>query len=229
MIKDYLKITGRSLVGNGSNTIILFFLCSIFSAYSQPTKRYNLAKLQIENKLEPTMDNQHIQALDSPKNQGLSVKGIVWLKGVTFKEGVVDVDLKAKNVLDQSFVGIAFYGIDTNNYSVVYFRPFNFHIADTLRRQHAVQYECFPDYSWDKLRMKHPLIYEHPVNPVPEADKWFHATIVVKKDSITVYVNRARTASLNVKKLDNSNGGKIGLWTFSDGVSGDFANLTITE
>lgn len=209
--------------------IILFFFVCIFSTYGQQARHYNLVKLLQENKLDTTSDHQQTQLVDSPHNQAISTKGILWLKGVTFKEGTVDVDLRGKNVFLQSFMGIAFHAKDTTAYDVVYFCPFRFHDSDTVTRKYSVKYMSLPDYNYIKLRKEHPLVYENAVNPAPQPDEWFHATIVINEDWITVYVNHSATASLKVKKLDTLTAGKIGLWSWSQGLSSDFANLTISE
>lgn len=205
--------------------LLFIFSGCVFTVNAQQVKHYNLPQLLTENKLETT-PAQQTQILDA-QNQSISTKGIVWLKDVGFNEGTIDVDLRGKDVFLQSFLGIVFHGIDTATYDVIYFRPFNFRHADTLRRKWSVQYVSIPGYSWDRLRKEHPLVYENAVNPVPKADEWFHATIMVKDNWVTVYVNHSSKASLKVKMLNNRTGGKIGLW--DDDLSGDFANLTITR
>ena len=84
-----------------------------------------------------------------------------------------------------------------------------------------------PDFLFDKLRKEQPQVYENKVTPVPKADEWFHASIVVKGDKITVFVNHSLTPSLEVNKLNKVYDGKIGLW--DDELSGDFANLVISQ
>ena len=84
-----------------------------------------------------------------------------------------------------------------------------------------------PDYDYSRLRKEHPLAYENAVTPMPEPDNWFHATIVVKNGWVTIYVNHSITASLTVKLLNDRVDGGIGLW--DDGLTGDFANLSITQ
>src|SRR5262249_40756269 len=37
-------------------------------------------------------------------------QGVAWLEGSDFTEGVIEVDIKGKNVLQRSFVGVAFRG-----------------------------------------------------------------------------------------------------------------------
>lgn len=206
--------------------ILLLFLSSyLVAANAQQTIKYNLAQLLKENKLETTPEQQ-TQLLNDPQKQAISTKGtIVWLKDVNFREGTIDIDLRGKDVFVRSFLGIAFHGVDTTVYDALYFRPFNFRHADTLRRKWSVQYVSIPDHNYDVLRKEHPLVYENAVNPVPKADEWFHATIVIKDNWITVYVNHSPTPSLKVELFDNNKGEKIGLW--NDWLSGDFANLTI--
>ena len=164
----------------------------------------------------------------TPDKEGaIESAGLNWIKDAQFTNGTIDVDLKGRDVFQQSFLGIAFHGGDTANYDVVYFRPFNFRSADTLRRQHAVQYMSIPSYPWDRLRKEHPLVYEQPVHPAPGAEDWFHATIVVKNKWISVYVNHAASPSLQAELLAGIRNRKIGLW--ADGLKGRFANLVITE
>lgn len=186
---------------------------------------YDLPRLLQQRKLLTTPANA-IQVLDDKTHRGVSTKGIVWLKGVNFKRGTIDVDLRGKDVFLQSFLGIAFHGVDTLRYDVVYFRPFNFQHPDTLRRNWSVQYMSMPDHSWPQLRKQTPLTYEHKVHPAPRADDWFHCTLQITETTVTVFVNYEPTPSLRVGLLTTRAEGLIGLW--ADGLSGDFAGLTIT-
>jgi hypothetical protein len=205
----------------------IFWLCSLsFFAHAQKTTRYDLADLLQKNQLV-TKPSTETRKLENSIPGAISTKGMVWLKGVNFKEGTIDIDLRGKNVFLQSFLGIAFHAVDTTTYDVLYFRPFNFRHADTLRRKWSVQYLSMPDYSWDKLRKEHPLVYENAVSPVPEPDAWFHAAIVIRNGWISVFVNHAEQPSLKVRLLNDRNEGLLGLW--DDELSGDFANLTISR
>jgi len=207
--------------------LLVVFLTCISHVNAQRTRHYNLVQLLHENKLF-TSPNQETQILnDAVKKEAISTKGIVWLKDVSFSKGTIEVDLRGKNILLQSFLGIAFHAADSTTYDAVYFRPFNFNHEDTFRRKWSVQYFSMPDYDYLRLRNEHPLIYENAVTPVPNPDEWFHATIIITNDSVMVYVNHSTTASLKVKLLNNRSTGKIGLWT--SGLSGDFANLSLIE
>jgi len=209
-------------------SLLLVFLAFIFHVSAQKTRHYNLVQLLTENKLDTTKTEMHILN-DNNYKQAISLKGTAWLKDVSFTKGTIEVDLRGKNVFLQSFLGIAFHSVNDSIYDVVYFRPFNFKHEDTLRRKWSVQYMSMPGYDYDKLRKEHPLVYENAVTPVPGPDDWFHATIIISDDSAAVYVNHSSTASLKVHLLNNRSDGKIGLWSYTPGVSGDFANLIIKQ
>jgi hypothetical protein len=219
------NIKVKHMKHNILSALILIMTFQVGVCYSQVTKHsYDLGGLLRDGKLVIGA-TQSVKPLTDGTKGGVSCIGAVWLKGVDFKTGSIDVDMRGKDVFQQSFLGIAFYGVDTAAYDVIYFRPFNFQSPDSLRRSHAVQYMSEPNYPWDKLRAAHPLVYENMVNPAPLATAWFHARIVVKADEIVVYVDHSATPSLTVKKLNNRQSGLIGLW--SSGLPGDFANLVI--
>ncbi|MGB8316568.1 MAG: hypothetical protein WCE54_00485, partial [Ignavibacteriaceae bacterium] len=73
--------------------------------------------------------------------------GFVWLKDFDFDNGIIEADIKGKNVQGNSFVGIAFHGVNDTTYEAVYFRPFNFMIEDSVRKSHSVQYISHPVYT----------------------------------------------------------------------------------
>lgn len=152
--------------------------------------------------------------------------GVMWLVGSDFNEGTIEFDVRGADKPGQSFVGVAFRGVDDTTYDAVYFRPFNFKNPEEPRRARAVQYISMPDHPWQRLREEHPGEYEASVNPVPDPDGWFHALVVIANRTIKVFVNGAKEPSLMVTELSNRTNGRIGLWV-GNGSAGDFANLTI--
>lgn len=153
--------------------------------------------------------------------------GIAWLKGVEFSNGTIELDIRGKDVFQQSFVGVAFHGLDNETLDAVYFRPFNFQSTDPVRKIHAVQYVSQPDNSWPVLREKQNGKYEKAVVPAPNGNEWFHAKIVIQYPHVAVYVNGNPEPSLSIDKLNSRKTGKIGLWVGNNS-DGDFANLQIT-
>src|SRR5689334_19039091 len=184
--------------------VFLMLSVSIFYVNAQQTRRYSLSQFFNENKLLSDTATKINVLKDKNHVDAITVKGIVWLKDVLFTKGTIDVDLRGKNVFLQSFLGIAFHGVNDSTYDLVYFRPFNFKHEDTSRRKWSVQYMSMSDYDYDKLRKLHPLVYENAVTPAPDPDDWFHATIIVSNDSVVVYVDHATTASLTAHLLNNS-------------------------
>ena len=152
----------------------------------------------------------------------------MWLTGVDFGYGTIEVDIRGRNEFLHSFPGIAFHAADTSkNYDVVYFRPFNFRHADPVRRTWSVQYTSLPEYPYDRLRKENTGQFESEILPDPKPEDWLHARIVISKDSIKVYVNGMDKPSLAVKNLQSRANGQVGLW--ADLTTADFANLSIKK
>src|SRR5205823_4805414 len=114
--------------------------------------------------------------------------GVAYLRGVELGNGTIEVDIRGKDVQGQSFVGVAFHGVDDSTYDAVYLRPFNFKTGDPERHKHAVQYVCHPTYPWQKLRAEHPGEYEQPVTPAPDPNGWVHVRVVVASPKVSVFV-----------------------------------------
>ncbi|HEY6900193.1 MAG TPA: hypothetical protein VI233_06100 [Puia sp.] len=152
---------------------------------------------------------------------------VAWLKGMSFSTGTIEFDVRGKDVLQESFVGVAFHGLNDSTYEAVYFRPFNFRAADAIRKSHAVQYIAEPEYGWEKLRTEFPGKYEKEVAPAPDPNEWFHVKVVVGDKRVEVFVNGQTTYCLLVRPtLVNERGRMLGLWV-GNGSDGDFRNLTI--
>ena len=152
--------------------------------------------------------------------------GVAWINNITFEKGIIEFDVKGKNVLQQSFVGIAFHGLNDSTFDAIYFRPFNFQSPDVSRKNHSVQYVSLPQFDWSALREKYPGKYEHSLLKALNPEGWFHAKVVVDATNIAVYVNDDKEPSLVVKPISNHTTGKIGFWVGNNS-DGDFSNLTI--
>lgn len=173
--------------------------------------------------------NRSLSALSDKKGVRLSESpgdGVAYLEGVEFAGGAIEIDIRGKDVQGQSFVGVAFHGLDEKTYDAVYFRPFNFKTEDPTRHAHAVQYISHPTYTWQKLRTEQPGKYEKPVNPVPDPNGWFHARVVVASPKVSVFVNDAKEPCLVVDQLSDRKKGLVGLWVGNTS-GGDFANFKI--
>lgn len=210
--------------------VITLVVTSSVSGQSKPVKYdlYNLnqkGKIQVFGReLTSVKDNGH-KAVRFSETTGY---GVAWLEGVNFNNGIIELDIKGKDVLQKSFIGLAFHGKDEKTLDAIFFRPFNFKSSDSVRRIHAVQYVSHPDFSWKKLREEQNGKYEKPISSAPDPNDWFHVKIVVNYPRVDVYVNNSSKPCLSIDKLNDRKEGKIGLWV-GEASGGDFANLTITK
>lgn len=152
--------------------------------------------------------------------------GLAIYQNLEFENGTIEFDVKGKDVLQQSFVGVAFHIQNDSTFNAVYFRPFNFKKPE--RTSHSVQYISHPKFTWQKLRTEFPEQYEKTVTPVPNPDEFFHTRIEVAWPMVKVFVENAGIPSLEVKMLSTFRKGKIGLWV-GNGSDGSFKNLVISQ
>lgn len=148
---------------------------------------------------------------------------ILWLDNVMLKSGVIELDIKGKDVMGESFLGVAFHPHNDSTYTAVYFRPFAFNNEE--KKGFAVQYVELPGLDWDVLRENFPGQYEGDVTTVPDANDWFHARIQIDSQTVTVYVNNSPQPSLVVKQNGKHSKSKIGFWVDSE--DGWFKNLRV--
>lgn len=152
--------------------------------------------------------------------------GLAFWPDVAFADGMIEFDVRGKDVVQQSFVGVAFHGVG-ETYEAVYFRPFNFRAGDSERQSHSLQYVSQPAYTWDRLRSEHPGQYEKAITPAPDPNGWVHARVEVAYPKVSVYVNNAAEPSLVVNELSDHKSGWVGLWV-GNGSGGEFANFKVT-
>lgn len=198
---------------------------------AQPPQRIDLAEGLAAGKLKAV--NRDVTKLDGQGRPGavhVSERegiGVVWIDGSDFTEGTIEVEVRGRDLLQRSFLGIAFHRKDDTTYEAVYLRPFNFRAQDPVRHDHAVQYISQPDYDWPRLRKEFPEEFENPVDASIVPTDWVPLRVVVAGQKVRIFVGPATTPTLEVRRLGQLTRGPVGLWvgTMSDG---DFANLRIT-
>lgn len=174
------------------------------------------------------IENGHnvVKLYPAGKEVGNNNLALAWVNHLEFSTGTIEVELKGKDIRQQSFLGIAFNGRDAKHFEAIYFRPFNFNASDSLFRKRAVQYISWPDYPWERLRKETPWTYEKPVSNVVDANGWFKAKIQITEKQVFVFVNDSKSPALMVERITPNGKGKVGLWV--DIKDGHFANLKIT-
>jgi len=154
-------------------------------------------------------------------------QGVAWLPSFEIGDGVIEVDLKGRNEPGKSFVGIAFHGVNAENYEVIYLRPFNFRAETEARRSHSMQYVLVPSHEWRRLRTEHPGQYEAAIATPPAPDAWVHLRLELDGPTVRVFINRVSEPALVIDRIGVVERGWIGLWVghSSDGM---FANLKVS-
>ena len=233
MIPDNFRRSDMRRIVIYSSIAIVSALALSMPLSAQPpqsgTQRIDLAERVSAGKLRAV--NRAVTALpDRPAAVHLSAQpgnGVAWVEGTDFAQGTIEVDVRGRDVPQQSFVGVAFHGKDDTTYEAVYLRPFNFRSPDLARRQNAIQYIALPENDWPRLRKEFPSEFENPVDASVSPTDWVPLKIVVKGATVQVYVGAVTTPTLEVRKLGSSDRGFVGLWVGNNS-EGDFANLRIT-
>ena len=195
----------------------------------QALQRIDLAEQLAHGKLRTV--NREVTKLQGSRD-GVHVTekadaGVAWIEGSDFADGTIELDVRDRDVLQQSFVGVAFHRKDDHTYEAVYVRPFNFRADDPVRHRHAVQYMASPDYDWPRLRQEFPDQFESAVASSVGPTDWVPLRVVVNGRAIQVFVGPVQSPPLDVRRLGQHDRGLIGLWTGNNS-DGDFANLRIT-
>lgn len=99
--------------------------------------------------------------------------------------------MRGKDVLQRSFIGVVFHGLNDSTFDAVYCRPFNFFAKDSVRRIHAIQYISHPDFTWKKLRDERNTMFESEIASPPDPNGWFILKLVIDKNTVKAFINTA--------------------------------------
>ena len=220
MVAYFLKPSFHNLLIMKYLSLVLVLCSSFFCCLAQQKteKDFSIYNRNLSIKTE---GSTQLIYLDENENTG-----IAWIKGQQFTSGTIDVDIKGRDILQRSFLGIVFHGINDTTYEAIYFRPFNFRATDPERKVHAVEYIALPEFDWPKLRQEHHNQYEKGVDPIPDPTGWFHARIEITGDLVKVFVNGNTSPSLSIKPLTHTGGKMIGYWV-GNGSDGSWKELKI--
>jgi hypothetical protein len=205
---------------------MLCILLSSMAAWAQAIPIANLETQKLNAAVASYQGKEATRLIDRDGGGGLAL-----LKGSSFKDGAIEVELagrpSAGSFADaRGFVGIAFR-VQTggSKYENIYLRPTNGRTDDMLRRNHSTQYTSEPEWGWERLRKESPGVYESYVDL--EAGAWTRYKIVVKGTRAELYVHDAAQPCLIVKDLKLGDAaGAVALWV-GPGTEAYFTNLKI--
>lgn len=204
--------------------IFVFLLVAIFSSKAQKTEFIPMLSM-VEDALNWQAVNRSVSHLEYVHLDAKPGDGLLYLNDFEFRNGKIELDIRGKNDPGKSFVGLAFHILNDSTFDAVYFRPFNFRNPE--RKAHSVQYISMPQNDWYKLRGDHPGVYENVIQPVPDPDDWFHATIIINYPEVKVFVDNSIQPSLVISQISSRKKGWVGFWV-GNGSGGSFKNLKIT-
>jgi len=89
----------------------------------QKTIEPDLAALAEGNGLK--VFNRSVSSLNDGARKGVRLsenpaEGVAYLRGIEFTNGTIEFDVRGKDVQQQSFVGVAFHGVDGTTYDAIY-------------------------------------------------------------------------------------------------------------
>jgi hypothetical protein len=207
--------------------IILLIISNLTFAQKKQTldlpDLYKKGKLQVVNREAKLVSENGKNFIQLSENKE---EGLVWLPTKGLKNGKVTIRMRGKDVLQRSFVGVAFHGLNDTTYDAVYCRPFNFFAKDSVRKIHAIQYISHPIFTWKKLRDERNGVFEKEIINPPNPNDWFRMTLIIDKKSVKAFINQDVKPSLVVEKLNDRQNGKLGIFV-GDGAGGDFETIII--
>ena len=214
------------------STLMTLARVPLFALLAAPLAAQSADRLVAKNvSISQTSYNSRsaIQVIAKPDAPNATSYALV--KDVSFRDGVIEVDLAgrpAAGAFDaaRGFIGVAFRIQADGRYEYIYLRPTNGRADDQVRRNHSTQYSSYPDFDFARSRQEAPEKYESYVDLQPGV--WTKYKIEVDGRNARLYVNGAEQPCLIVKdlKLDPRDGG-VALWV-GPGTEGYFANLKIT-
>jgi len=195
------------------------------------TKDLDLVAAQAEMATWHARRAIHLSPLPGQSKDDHAIMAV--LTGTVFHNGVIELDVSGAPRADadptsRGFVGLAFrvQGRDSiSTFECFYIRPTNGRANDQLLRNHSVQYQEYPDFSWRKLRDDAPGVYESYADLVPGA--WTHLKVEVNGVTAKLYVNGASQPALIVNDLKGGDAsGALALWSYTS-TEAYFSNLQV--
>jgi hypothetical protein len=171
-----------------------------------------------------------IQVIAKP--EAANATSFALVKDISFRDGVIEVDLAGQPAAGTSagargFIGIAFRIQGDGRFEYIYLRPTNGRADDQVRRNHSTQYASHPDFDFAQSRKEAPEKYESYVDLQPGV--WTKYKIEVEGRKARLYVHGAEQPCLIVNdlKLEPQDGG-VALFV-GPGTEGYFSNLKVTS
>jgi len=218
--------------------LVIFSLCILGSpglnAQAVKFDRNKLEAINVSMSMERLMGKEVVKVIKDSTIAEVDEPTFAKLKGITFKNGTIEVKVFSRLLpnapeLARGFIGIAFRINDNNSkFEGIYVRPTNGRANSQLRRNRSIQYFSFPDYKFDRLRKEAPGEYESYADM--GLNEWIKLKIMILDNQAKLFINDNKQPSLVVNDLKHgaAASGSIGLWV-DVGTEGFFADVIIQQ
>jgi hypothetical protein len=195
-------------------------------------KGFELQAVSVSATAATIMKKDAVRVIKDPAVKEFDEPTFAKLKGVRFKDGMIEVKVLSRLLKDapdfaRGFTGIAFrINEDNAKFECIYLRPTNARADQQLRRNRSIQYFSFPGFKFERLRKETPGEYESYADM--GLDEWIDLKIEVKGTQAKLFVNGHKQPALIVNDLKHGPdaSGAIGLWV-DIGTEGYFSGLRI--
>jgi len=143
---------------------------------------------------------------------------VAYPKVLKFRDGIIEADI-AWTGKQNGFIGLAFRVTDEHHYEVVYLRP------ESSGTINAIQYmpEKKAEFNWWDYEAD-----KYQANAILPLHDWIHLKLVVKRSSVSVFVNGQTKPAMVYPALDGSlTAGSAGYW-LGNSEAGAYRNLKVT-
>jgi len=208
-------------------TFAALFMSCFLAAACQQKQVYNYSKINPSEWIIPHTDTlgysfgqyQGQNALLMTRKYGdYKQASIAYPVKSNFKDGVIEADMAWIGKMG-GYLGIAFRIKDAHHYQVVYFRP------ESSGTINAIQYmpEKKAEFNWWNYEAA-----KYQAKATLPLHDWFHVKLVVKSNSVSVFVNNQPKPAMVYSNMDESlQSGAVGYW-FGNSQEGAFKNLVVT-
>ena len=152
------------------------------------------------------------------------------INGVSFHNGTIRVNVLSKLLADapahaRGFIGLAFrINEDDSEFESLYIRPTNGRVDDPVRKNRALQYFSYPNYTFAYFRDHGITDYEGQADI--GLDEWIALKAVIKDEQADLYVNDKLV--LHVPEMIHGKDARGSVGLFVDiGTDGFFKDLEI--
>ena len=195
---------------------------------------FDFEQVNVKAKLTTLKKDIVLRVVKSNKIMEFNENTYAKLTNFSFHNGIIEVQMLSRLLSNapnfaRGFIGIAFrINDDDSKFESFYIRPTNGHSEDPIRKNRAVQYFSYPNYTFEYFRNLNIADYEGSADI--KLNEWITLKAIIQESRGEFYINNNETPSLVVEnmKLGEAASGSIGLFV-DIGTEAFFKDLKIIK